>query len=161
MNPADFPRLLGLTNTDDALIQAVVAHAEGDASLSPAKLQKLRADFVMLEALGVVFAFASREQFQREYGEPRGPGPRVLSGVFYYPEGSDEVEPYEGPAPLLEVAVVDREEALAAYGEPEATEEDSGVVEWDQWSLGGIELGVDYDEDEVVLSLTATLPLLI
>lgn len=161
MNPADFPRLLGLTNLDEALTQAVAAHAGDDPGLSPAKLQKLRADFLMLEALGVVFAFTSREQFQREYGEPRGAGPRVLSGVFYYPEGSDEVEAYEGPAPLAEAAIVDREEALAAYGEPEATEEEGGIVEWDQWSLGGVEIGADYDEDQVVLSLTATLPLLL
>lgn len=167
MNPELFPHLLGLTNLDEALHQAVAAHANGDAALTPARIQKLKSDFLMLTELGVVFSFSSRDAFQREYGAPRGEGPRVLSGIFYYPQGSEEVEPYEGIAPLGEATVETREEALAAYGEPEASDGEDDAVEWEQWVVQagvpgveqGVELSADYDEDGDVLCLTAALPM--
>ncbi len=170
MNPELFPHLLGLTNLDEALHQAVAAHAHGDAALTPTRIQKLKSDFLMLTELGVVFSFSSREAFQREYGAPRGEGPRVLSGIFYYPQGSEEVEPYEGIAPLGEGTVETREEALAVYGEPEASDGEDDAVEWEQWILAAaepgavsavpaVELSADYDEDGDVLCLTAALPM--
>lgn len=167
MNPELFPHLLGLTNLDEALHQAVAAHANGDVALTPARIQKLKSDFLMLTELGVVFSFSSRDAFQREYGAPRGEGPRVLSGIFYYPQGSEEVEPYEGIAPLGEATVETREEALAAYGEPEASDGEDDAVEWEQWVVQAVvqeveqvvELSADYDEDGEVLCLTAALPM--
>lgn len=91
----------------------------------------------------------------------------MLSGIFYYPQGSEEVEPYEGIAPLGEATVETREEALAAYGEPEASDGEDDAVEWEQWVVQAVvqeveqvvELSADYDEDGEVLCLTAALPM--
>lgn len=159
MTPQLFPQLLGLTNTDEALHQAVAPHAQGDAALTPARIQKLKSDFLMLTDLGVVLSFSARDAFQRDYGAPRGEGPRVLSSIFYYPQGSEEVEPYEGLAPLSDVAVEIREEALAAYGEPEASDGEDTAIEWEQWVVQGTEISADYDEDGEVLCLTVALPM--
>jgi len=159
MTPDLFPQLLGLTTADPALHEAVAAHAHGDAALAPARIQALKTDFLMLTELGVVFSFSDRAAFQREYGVPRGEGAKVLSGIFYYPLGSEEVEPYEGPAPLSDQPVETREEALAAYGEPEGSDGESDAIEWEQWLVQGVEVSADYDDDGEVLCLTAALPM--
>lgn len=161
MTPDLFPQLLGLTISDEALHQAIAPHAAGDAALTPARIQKLKTDFLMLTELGVVFSFSNRDAYQRDYGAPRGEGAKVLSGIFYYPQGSEEVEPYEGPSPLSEAPVETREEALAAYGEPDASDGEEDAIEWEQWVVQvggqGVELSADYDEDGEVLCLTAAL----
>ncbi|WAC71413.1 hypothetical protein OU995_17715 [Roseateles sp. SL47] len=159
MTPELFPQLLGLTNTDPALHEAVAPHAQGDTALAPARIQKLKSDFLMLTSLGVVFSFSNRETFQREFGAPRGEGPKVLSGIFYYPQGSEEVEPFEGAGPLTDAPVEIRQEALAAYGEPEASDGEDGAIEWEQWLVQGVELSADYDDEGEVLCLTAALPI--
>ncbi len=164
MTPDHFPQLLGLTNTDEALIAAIMANASGDAKLTPKKVQDLTADFVMLRQAGVVMSFSTRETHTSDFGAPRGDGPRVLSGLFYYPLGSEEVDPYAGIAPLAAGPVRTREDALAAYGEPTDSEMDDAdgdddAIEWEQWHLQGVELTADYDDDEQVVTLTVSLPM--
>jgi hypothetical protein len=163
MTPDHLPQLLGLTNTDEALIAAIMANASGDAKLTPKRIQDLKADFVMLRQAGLVMSFSTRETHTSDFGPPRGDGPRVLSGLFYYPMGSEEVDPYEGIAPLAAGRVLTREDALAAYGEPSDGEEEDpegdDVVEWEQWHVQGLELTADYDDDEQVVTLTVSLPM--
>lgn len=159
MSPQHFPQLLGRSTTDETLLQALAAHAAGNSHLAPAKVQKLKSDFLMLESLGIVFSFSSRQAFERDYGTPKGEGDRILSAIFYYPDGSDEVDPYEGPGPMSDIPVETRTDALAAYGEPAESEAEDDDIEWEQWLIEGVEISADYDEHLDVLTLTASLPM--
>lgn len=160
----ELPRLLGLTEVDAPLIAAILAHttpagAPAPTELSQKRKKEIRAGFVLLKELGVVMSFTPRETHAVDFGEPLGPGTHVLSALFYYPEGSEEVEPYAGDAPFASTPVETREQALAAYGAPSDGEEEEGIVEWEQWQLEDRELTADYADDGAVLTLTVALPL--
>ncbi|MDH0868129.1 hypothetical protein [Mitsuaria sp. GD03876] len=156
-------QLLGLTEVDPPLIAALLAHAPPAGTPAPTELsqkrkKEIRAGFVLLKDVGVVMAFSPREAHAVDHGEPLGPGTHVLSALFYYPEGSEEVEPYQGDAPFAAGPVEDRDAALAAYGAPSDGEEDDGVTEWEQWQVDGRELTADYADDGAVLTITVSLP---
>lgn len=158
--------LLGLTELDAPLIAALLAHttpagAPAPTELSQKRKKEIRAGFVLLKDAGVVMSFSPRETHAVDYGEPLGAGTHVLSALFYYPEGSEEVEPYAGDAPFADGPVETRDQALAAYGAPSDGEEDDGVVEWEQWQVDGRELTADYADDGAVLTLTVALPVVI
>ncbi len=160
----DLHHLLGLTDLDPPLVAALLAHtapagAPVPTELSQKRRKEIRAGFVLLKDAGVVMSFTPRETHAVDFGEPLGAGTHVLSALFYYPEGSEEVEPYTGHAPFAEGPVDTREQALAAYGAPSDGEEEEGVVEWEQWQLDGRELTADYADDGAVLTLTVALPL--
>ncbi|QPF71794.1 hypothetical protein G8A07_01835 [Roseateles sp. DAIF2] len=162
----ELPSLLGLTELDAPLIAAILAYTTPAAGapvpteLSQKRKKEIRSGFVLLKEQGVVMAFSPREAHAADYGEPRGAGTQVLSGLFYYPVGSEEVEPYEGDAPFANQPIETRDEALAAYGAPsdgEADDDEDGF-EWEQWQIDGRELSLDYDEDGTVLTITVALP---
>jgi hypothetical protein len=160
----ELPRLLGLTELDAPLIAAVLAHTTPDGTPVPTELsqkrkKEIRAGFVHLKEAGVVLSFSPRETHSVDYGEPLGPGTHVLSSIFYYPEGSEEVDPYKGNGPFSTTPVTTREAAVAAYGEAVDAEDDEGVFEWEQWELEGRELTADYADDGAVLTITVSLAL--
>ncbi|OWQ84460.1 hypothetical protein CDN99_24535 [Roseateles aquatilis] len=165
MTPDTLPSLLGLTDADPSLVAAILAHSPGNAGgaapteLSQKRRREIRAGFVLLKEVGVVMAFASSDAYAADHGAPKGAGGQVLSAVFYYPEGSEEVEPYEGHAPFAAGPVTTREDALREYGEPSDGEEEEGVVEWEQWLVDGLELTADYADDGAVLTITVSPPI--
>ncbi|MBO9688289.1 MAG: hypothetical protein J7598_16930 [Mitsuaria chitosanitabida] len=162
--PADLPKLIGLTELDAPLVAAILQYApgvEGATELSQKRKKEMRAGFVMLKALGVVMSFSPREAHAADYGEPQGAGESVLSALFYYPEGSEEVDPFEGLLPFAEAEVATREDAHREFGEPADGEEEEGVVEWEQWLVDDFEVTADYDEDGTLLTLTVALPVVI
>jgi len=160
----ELPSLLGLTEVDAPLIAAILAHTTPAGTSLPTELsqkrkKEIRAGFVLLKEAGVVLSFTPREAHAADFGEPLGPGTHVLSAVFYYPEGSEEVDPYEGDAPFAGSPVTTREAAIAAYGEAVDGEEEEGVFEWEQWAIDERELTADYADDGAVLTFTVSLPL--
>ena len=160
----NLPSLIGLTEVDAPLIAAVLAYTTPPGTPAPTELsqkrkKEIRAGFVLLKEAGVVLSFTPREAHATDFGEPLGPGTHVLSAVFYYPEGSEEVDPYEGDAPLANAPVTTRDAAIAAYGEALDGEEEEGVFEWEQWQIDGREITADYADDGAVLTLTVSLPL--
>lgn len=162
--PADLPKLIGLTELDAPLVAAILQYApgvEGATELSQKRKKEIRAGFVMLKELGVVMSFSPRESHAADYGEPQGAGEFVLGALFYYPEGSEEVDAFEGQLPFAEGEVVNREDALREYGEPADGEEEDDIVEWEQWLVDDFEVTADYDEDGTVLTLTVALPVVI
>lgn len=159
LTPDQFPALLGLTELDAPLVATILARvpgAPGATELSQRQLRAIRAGFVAFKDLGVVLSFSEREDYVEDFGEPRGAGTQVLGALFYYPEGSEEVDAFEGVAPFADEPVPTREDALRAYGEPDDADEEDGVVEWEQWQLEGYDLSLDYAEDGAVLTLTVT-----
>lgn len=160
----DLHTLLGLTEADPPLVAAILAHTAPAGSPAPTELsqkrkKEIRSGFVLLKDVGVVLSFTPREAHAVDFGEPLGSGTHVLSALFYYPEGSDEVEPYEGDAPFASSPIDTRDAALEAYGAPSDGEEDDGVVDWQQWQIDGRELTADYADDGAVLTITVSLPL--
>ena len=160
----ELPSLLGLTESDAPLIAAVLAHTTPAGTPAPTELsqkrkKEIRAGFVHLKEAGVVLSFSPRETHAVDYGEPLGTGTHVLSAIFYYPEGSEEVDPYKGNGPFATTPVNTREAATAAYGEAVDSEEEEGVFEWEQWEVEGREITVDYADDGAVLTITVSLTL--
>lgn len=160
MSITKFPELLGLTNTDSALINAIAENGGDVTQLSPKKVRELGSDFVFLPAKGVVLSFATRAKFESSYDTtPRGDGPYVLTTMFCYPYGSEHVDAYVDIAPLSECVVRDRKDALAAYGEPARTKGSDDEVVWDQWRLNGIQVRTTYDDERSVLTISVSIPM--
>lgn len=162
----DLHQLLGLTEVDPPLVAAILAHSTVAGTPAPTELsqkrkKEIRGGFVLLKEAGVVLSFTPRETHATDFGEPLGPGTHVLSALFYYPEGSEEVDPYTGDAPFADGPVVTRDAAIAAFGEPSDGEDtdEEGVKEWEQWQVDGREVTCDYADDGAVLTLTVALPL--
>ncbi|ANH67316.1 hypothetical protein [Mitsuaria sp. 7] len=159
MNIEDFHQLLGLSNTDQELVAAIAEHGGNVADLSAKNIRELGTDYVNLSEKGLSLAFQSRARFEDSRGTPRGEGPYVLSGMFYYPHGGTDLSTYAGPAPFASDSVRNREDALRAYGEPSRTEEDDDEIEWDQWSKDGRQLRTSYSEDLQIDTVSVSVPM--
>jgi len=159
MNADRLFTLVGMTNTDDDVINAIKVNGGSIDSLSPKKLKELTTDFVQLNELGIALAFTPKDFFSRNYREPTGSGPYAMSGVFYYPNGSAKVSAYLGLIPFSNGPVGNREEALAAFGEPQETEEEDGDVYWDVWMKDGRQVKVDYNDELAVKTVLVSFPM--
>jgi hypothetical protein len=160
MNLEDFHQLLGLSNTDRELIDAIAEHGGNVADLSPEDIRELGTDHLNLSQKGLSLAFQSRVRFEMSRGTPRGEGPFVFGGMFYYPDGGTDLSPYEGPAPFASEGVRNRADALRVYGEPSRTEEDDGEIDWDQWSRDGRQVRASYREDLVIDTVSVSVPMM-
>ena len=159
MNADRLFTLVVMTNTDDDVINAIKVNGGSIDSLSPKKLKELTTDFVQLNELGIALAFTPKDFFSRNYREPTGSGPYAMSGVFYYPNGSAKVSAYLGLIPFSNGPVGNREEALAAFGEPQETEEEDGDVYWDVWMKDGRQVKVDYNDELAVKTVLVSFPM--
>ncbi|ALV07691.1 hypothetical protein [Roseateles depolymerans] len=147
MNADQLFSLVGWTNTDPVLMDAVRANGGSLETLSAKKVQELTTDFVRLVEQGVELSFVSQEYYSINYGDPRGAGPFVMSGAAYYPNGSSKVSAYQGAAPFSKEPVRTRDEAIEAFGPPEKTDEEDGQVYWDIWNKEGLMIKADYRDD--------------
>lgn len=158
MNADQLFALVGSTNLDSTLIDALKANGGSIDELSPRKLKELTVDFVHLADKGVALSFIPREFFAKDYHEPAGTGPFAVNTVFYYPNGSDKVSPYQGRVPFADTPVRTREEALAAFGPPDTTDEEDGEIFWDLWSKEGQLIQVEYDQNLAVNFVAVGIP---
>ena len=154
-----FSELLGWTTTDADLVSAVKSYGVSVEDLSKSELSETGQDFLFLKAEGLELSFSPRARFTVTRGEPKGSGPVVLTGMFYRPTGSDDVDPYQGPAPFAKESIQSREDALRLYGKPEKTEEDDGEIDWDQWKFEGFQVRVYYRGPEIH-SISVSVPML-
>ncbi|MDA5241273.1 hypothetical protein EXN32_20890 [Agrobacterium tumefaciens] len=159
MNAERLFTLVGMTNTDHDVIDAIKANGGSIDALSPKKLKDLTIDFVRLNNLGVALAFTPKELFSRNYRDPIGSGPMAMSGVFYYPNGAAMVSPYLGSIPFSSRPVGNRDEALAAFGKPQETEEEDGDVYWDIWMKDGRQVKADYNDELAVKTVLVSFPM--
>lgn len=139
--------LVGLTNADSVLVDAVSANGGSVDTLSAKKIQEITTDFVYLVDKGVVLSFVSNESYSLKYGAPKGAGPFVMNGVAYYPHGSSKVASYDGVMPFAQGLVRHRAEAIEAFGQPEKTDDEDGPVYWDIWNKEGRMIKADYHDD--------------
>lgn len=158
MNTEQLFTLVGSTNADAALIEALEKNGASIDAISPKKMKELTADFVHLSDKGVVLSFIPREFFAKDYHEPIGVGPFALNTVFYYPNGSDKVSAYSGNIPFAKGAVRTRSDALAEFGAPQTTDEEDGEIFWDLWSKDGRLIQVEYNDDLLVNFVAIGIP---
>ncbi|MBB3195365.1 hypothetical protein [Roseateles terrae] len=158
MNADQLVKLLGMTDADTALSQAVKANGGSVDSLSPKKMREILTDFINLVDAGVVLAFVPREVFSEDYGDPLGSGEYALDGVIYYPNGSSSVSSYGGAVPYATGPIRNRDEALAAFGTPKSTQQVDGTTSWDLWSKDEIVIKVDYKSGTIVKNVLFSLP---
>ncbi|ALV07676.1 hypothetical protein DES44_1244 [Roseateles depolymerans] len=153
-------QILGLTNTDESLISAIAEIGGKVETLSPKNIRELGTDYVNITNRGISLAFQARARFEMSRGTPRGAGPYVLSGIFYYPHGGEDLDPYVGCAPFSASPVSTRDEALLHYGTPDRTEEDEEEIDWDQWSKEARQLRTSYRSDLTISTISVSIPLL-
>lgn len=158
MNTDQLVKLLGMTDADTALSQAVKANGGSVDSLSPKRMREVLTDFINLVDAGVVLAFVPRKVCSEHYGDPLGRGAYALDGVIYYPNGSSSVSSYKDAVPYAAGPVRNRDEALAAFGTPKSTQEIDGTTFWDLWSNDGIVIKVDYKGGSIIKSVLYSLP---
>lgn len=129
------------------------------SSLSEKKLSSEGSDFVHLKAKGVSLTFVPRAAFQLKRGEPRGDGPYIFAGAFFYPAGAADVDAYVGIAPFGQSAVATREDALRVYGKPQRSMEDDDVFEWDQWTFVGRQVRTYYSDGAQIDNISVSVPM--
>lgn len=159
MNIENIHQLLGLSNTDAQIIEAIEANGGSVSTLSPKKLSSEGSDFVHLKAKGVSLTFVPRAAFQMRRGEPRGDGPYIFAGAFFYPAGAEDVDAYSGIAPFGQAQVATREDALRVYGEPQRSMEDDDVFEWDQWMFDGRQVRTNYSDGVQIDNISVSVPM--
>ncbi|WP_416762582.1 hypothetical protein ACNI65_09400 [Roseateles sp. So40a] len=158
MRIEELHNVLGLTNVDALLQQAIEAAGGSVQVLSPKKIRELGSDFVNINDKGVSLSFLSRGDYEDEHGVPRGAGPYVLACIFYFPFGEGDAQAYEGVAPFADASLKSRDDALRAYGAPHKTEEDEGEIEWDEWIKGGRQLRVSYTSELAIQDISVAVP---
>lgn len=160
MSIENIHQLLGLSNTDAQIVEAIEAHEGSISSLSAKKLSSEGSDFVHLKSKGVSLTFVPRAAFQLKRGEPRGDGPYIFAGAFFYPAGAADVDAYMDIAPFGQAAVATREDALRVYGEPERSMEDDDVFEWDQWTFDGRQVRTYYSDGAQIDNISVSVPMM-
>lgn len=100
-----------------------------------------------LKSWGLELAFDSHTVYEDWCGTPKDAGKAILLAVFAYDKPSKTREAYVGPLPFASGPIHDRHDALREFGPPVRTEEEDGVVEWDQWIKDGLQVRTTYDED--------------
>lgn len=154
----DLLPFLGHSELDTHFEQLLKSAGASMQSLSPKTLRTEGSDAIELKPLGLELAFWEREDYERKMGAPKDAGKAILAAVFAYGPGGKSFKPYQGPIPFGSGPVAGREEALAAFGPPDSTEEDDGVVEWDQWTKEGLQVRATYNDDGSLWNLSYSVP---
>jgi hypothetical protein len=157
MNADKFVELIGFTDSDGALVEAVQAQRRDLTGLTPQSFREYGNAYVRFPAQGMELVFVPRSMFEEERGNPKGNGKYVLEAVFLFPNGGDD-EPYAGSAPFAIASIKTRADALAFYGEPVDSEETDGVAESDDWLKGELQVSCAYDDDQSIANICVMPP---
>lgn len=157
MNADKFVELIGFTETDQALVDAVQAHGGDMTGLTPKRFRDYGNAYVRFPEQGMELVFVPLSMYKEERGQPKGNGKYALEAVFYFPNGGDD-EPYTGVAPFSNAPIKTRADALALYGEPADSEETDGVAESDDWQKGDLQVSCAYHDDQSIANICVMPP---
>ncbi|QCL97628.1 hypothetical protein [Agrobacterium tumefaciens] len=82
-----------------------------------------------------------------------------MSGVFHDPNGAAMVSRYLGSIPFSSCPVGKRDETLAAFGEPQETDDEDGDVYWNIRMKDGRQVKADYNDKLSVKTVLVTFPM--
>lgn len=109
---------------------------------------------IELPTLGLALTFEGRNGYESHYALPKDDGEFIFAGVFAYPGGSKTVRPYTGPVPFAKTPITSRADALREFGQPDETEIDDGVLDWDQWIKKGLQVRTTYRADSSLSNIS-------
>jgi hypothetical protein len=119
-----------------------------DISVMPGRVQRgAGTGHCELNSLGIELAFYFHTDYKSRFGAPKNDGKAILSAIFAHGNANKVRKAYVGPFPFSPGPIHNRHEALRGFGTPLRTEEDDGIVEWDQWMKSGLQVRTEYSED--------------
>jgi hypothetical protein len=127
--------------------------------LSKAALRDQGMTGIELHDQGLALTLNERNDYIRAYAQPRDQGQAILVAVFAYGPGSRSFSPYAGAIPFSQQAIADRTAALHAFGPPVESEDDDGVIDWDQWFKMGLQVRATYRGDGSLRHIMYSVPL--
>ena len=113
---------------------------------------------IELHAHGLALTFNEREDYLETCGTPKDAGEAILVAAFAYGAGSKKFRPYTGPIPFSDELITNRQDALRQFGAPRQTEEEDGVIEWDQWIKDGLQVRTTYRGDGSAKIISFSVP---
>jgi hypothetical protein len=153
----DLIPFIGCSELDDGLVQLLKSAGANISSSLKKRVRSQGMDGIELLAKGLALTFNEREDYINTYAEPKDDGEAILVAVFAYTSGK-RFNPYMGPIPFTKGPVVNRNDALRELGTPHRTEEEDGVIEWDQWIKDGFQMRARYRDDASVKIISFTVP---
>ncbi len=149
---------LGASELDAELARLLKTAGSDIGLISKKKLRAQGMEGIELHDRGLALTFNEREDYIETYGTPKDAGEAILVAAFAYGAGSKTFRPYAGPIPLSKGPIAHREDALRAFGAPQQTEEEDGVVDWDQWIKDGLQVRTTYRDDGSVKNISFSVP---
>lgn len=154
----DLLPFFGASELDAGLARLLESADSGIGSISKKKLRAQGMEGIELRDKGLALTFNEREDYLETYGTPKDAGEAILVAAFAYGAGSKTFRPYAGPIPFSEGPIASRQDALREFGTPHRTEEEDGVIEWDEWIKEGLQVRTTYRDDGSVKIVSFSVP---
>lgn len=148
----------GTSELDAGLAQRLKSAGSDIGSISKKKLRVQGMEGIELHDKGLALTFNEREDYIETYGTPKDAGEAILVAAFAYGAGGKAFKPYAGPIPFSRGPIATRQEALREFGAPHRTEEEDGVIEWDEWIKDGLQVRTTYRDDGSVKIVSFSVP---
>jgi hypothetical protein len=149
---------LGHSEQDPGLAD-LLASVGFDVSLMPGRAQRgAGTGHCELNSLGIELAFDFHTGYKTRFGMPKDGGKAILSAIFAYGKPNEMRAAYVGPIPFSRSPIHNRDDALREFGLPLRTEEEDGIVEWDQWVKDGVQVRTEYFDDGSLFICTYSVP---
>ncbi|MFK3781773.1 hypothetical protein [Agrobacterium sp. NPDC089420] len=148
---------LGYSELNSGLAKLLETAGANIRSLSPRTLRAEGSDAIELKTMGLELAFYEREYYENKCATPKDAGEAIFVAAFAY-GGGKAFKRYVGPVPFANAAIGNRQDALREFGAPHRTEEEEGLVEWDQWIKEGIQVRATYHDDGALWNLSFSVP---
>lgn len=148
----------GASELDAGLAHLLKSAGSDIGSISKKKLRVQGMEGIELHAQGLALTFNEREDYFETYGTPKDAGEAILVAAFAYGAGSKKFRPYTGPIPFSDGPITNRQDALRQFGAPHQTEEEDGVIEWDQWIKDGLQVRTTYRDDGSAKIISFSVP---
>jgi hypothetical protein len=148
----------GASERDAGLARLLQSAGSDIGSISKKKLRVQGMEGIELHDKGLALTFNEREDYLETYGTPKDAGEAILVAAFAYGAGSKTFKPYTGPIPFSKGPIASRQAALGEFGAPHQSEEEDGVIEWDQWLKDGWQVRATYRDDGSVKIISFSVP---
>ena len=157
----DLVKFIGCSEINFDLVELLASADYSIQNLPQKKIRSQGVEGVDFPSIGLSLTFKDRTAYETRNAPAKDAGKAILAAVFAYGSGSEVFAPYAGPIPFSSGAIVNRTDALRELGPPLKTEvdEDDGIIEWDQWIKGELQLRAEYRADGSLIVFSFSTPL--